>query len=210
MNEQQPERRKPDIGTDMKKAFFLILMLTVIIITGCSKDLITMMSEDTRSDVFQETSGCAPIPSGYAKLTIASSLKTHKPGIYPYGSKIKGTPDYVLLVNMDGQKMIVKGDLREEKHEQEGLADPETGEGIRYSFKKAVLLKAGPHKLFVALPEERAVVELELTLKEGTTNTLRLEPMYRSAGNHGSGVKSSSSFMAGIVGFWAYLNGSRV
>ena len=146
-------------------------------------------------------------------MTIVSSLKTHKPGIYPYGNKVRGTPDYVLLINIDGQKTVIKGDLIEEKTEPKGLSDPEAGEGIRYLFKKDILLKAGTHRLFVALPGERVVVKRELTFKDGTTNILRLEPIYGSSnpeGSPGRGSLSSSSFMAGIVGFWVYLNGSRI
>lgn len=171
------------------------------------------MSQGTRRDIFRETIEDATIPSGYAELTIISSLKTHKPGIYPYGSKVRGTPDYVLMINIDGQNVVVKGRLSEENSEPKGLYDPEAGEGIRYLFKKEILLNAGTHRLVLAVPEERVVVSRELTLKDGTTNTLRLEPIYGStnpAGSPGRGCLGSSSFMAGIVGFWVYLNGGRI
>lgn len=199
-------------GSVMKNAIFLLSVVTVLL-TGCTKEIISMMNQGTRQDVFQEITGNARIPDGYAKLTIVASLKTHKPGIYLFGSKTRGTRDYVLLINIDGQKVEVKGNLREETSEPKGLVDPEAGEGIRYIFKKDVLLKAGPHKLIVALPEERVVVKRELTFKEGTTNILRLVPIYRStnpSGNPGRGSLSCSSFMAGVVGFWVYLNGFAI
>ena len=192
----------------MKNTVFLLSLLMVLM-TACNKDVINMMSQGTRQDVFHETSGCVPIPAGYAELTIVSSLKTHKPGIYPFGSKVRGTPDYVLLINIDGQKTVIKGDLTEEKTEPKGLSDPEAGEGIRYLFKKEILLTTGKHRLFVALQGERVVVKRELAFKDGTTNILRLEPIYGSSnpeGSPGRGLLSSSSFMAGIVGFWVYLN----
>ncbi len=196
----------------MKNTIYLLSIMTVLM-TGCTKHVVNMMSEGTRQDVFQEYTGNGPIPQGYAELTIVSSLKTHKPGIYPFGSKVKGTPEYVLLINIDGQKELVKGYLRKETREPKGLSDPEAGVGIRYLFKKDLLLKAGPHKLFVSLPENSVIVKRELTLEEGKTNTLSLEPIYGSSnpeGNPGHGPFRSSSFIAGIVGFRVYMNGSRI
>jgi len=196
----------------MKRAIFLLLAVMVFV-TGCAEDTLEMMSRDTRKDVFRETSRFAPIPEGYAELTIISCLKTHKPGIYPYGSKVKGTPDYVMLINIDGQSEVVKGYLSKENSEPRGIYDAEAGEGMRYLFKKEIMLTAGSHRLLLALPEERVVVKRDMTLKDGTANTLRLEPIYRSINlqrSPGRGSLGSSSFMAGIEGFWVYLNGSAI
>jgi len=199
----------------MKNSILLISIITIIIllVTGCEKDVATMLSQGTRRDIFRETVEGERIPSGYAELTIVSSLKTHKPGIYRYGNKVRGTPDYVLLINIDGQTTVIKGDLIKEKTEPKGLSDPEAGEGIRYLFKKEILLTAGKHRLFVALQGERVVIKRELTFKDGTTNILRLEPIYGSSnpeGSPGRGSLGSSSFMAGIAGFWVYLNGGDI
>jgi hypothetical protein len=196
----------------MKSAMFLILVVMVFV-TGCAKDTLEIMGQGTRNDVFRETAEGARIPSGCAELTIVSTLKTHKPGIYPYGNKVRGTPGYALLVNIDGQNDVVKGYLSEENSEPKGLSDPEAGNGIRYLFIKYIMLTAGIHSLQFALPEERVFVKRELTLKDGTTNTLRLEPIYGSinpGGIPGRGCLGSSSFMAGIVGFRVYMNGGRI
>jgi hypothetical protein len=189
----------------------LVLMMAL---GGCwTKDIDKMMGKETRSDVFQNTEWRELIPSGFAELTIVSSFKTHEPGIYPYGNKVKGTPDYVLLLNIDGQNERVKGHLSEEKSESKGLVDAEAGKGIRYFFKKEILLAAGTHRVLLSLPEDKVVVIRKLTLKDGTSNTLRLKPIYRSSnpeGRRGRGFSGCSSFMAGIVGFWVYLNGSTI
>ena len=196
----------------MKKVAFLLPILMVLL-TGCNKDVISLMSQGMRQDVFKETSGCLSIPKGYVELTIVSSLKTHKPGIYPYGNKLKGTPDYVMLINIDGQRTVVKGELTEEITEPKGLYDPEAGEGIRYFYEKKILIKPGRHRFLLSLQGESFIVEKELTLKDGTTNILRLKPIYRSnnpAGTHGRSPRIYSSFMAGIEGFRVYLNGGGI
>jgi hypothetical protein len=196
----------------MKKFIILILTLATFV-AGCEKNITETMYEDTRRGVFQNYIENNPIPQGYAELTVFSSLKTPLPGIYPYGSKIIGTPDFMLLINIDGQKTLVKGDLSKEISEPKGLDDTEAGEGIRYLFKKDLLLKAGVHKLFAALPEDHVAVEKELVLREGTSNTFRIDPIYGSSqpgGTRGRGMFSSSSFMNGITGFWLFLNGSEM
>ena len=168
-----------------------------------------MTSQGMSQVVFREAFDGVPIPSGYAELTIVLSLKTHKPGIYLFGNKLKGTPDYALLISIDGQKTVIKGELVEEKSDPKGLYDPEAGEGIRYIYEKDLLLKPGKHRLVLAIQGESFVVERELTIKDKTNNILRLEPIYRSsnpAGTHGRGPQTYSSFMSGIEGFWVYMN----
>jgi len=194
------------------RAVFLLSVL-MFIMTSCNMDAFNMMSQSTRKDVFHDIKEGAPIPSGYAELTIVSSLKTHKPGIYPFGSKVRGTPEYVLSFNLDGQNEMVKGFLSAENREKMGLYDPEAGVGVRYLFEKTIFLKAGAHSLMVSLPEEKFIEKRELDLKDATSNTLRLEPIYGQINPEcmlGVGQLGCRSFMAGIVGFWAYLNGSRI
>lgn len=193
----------------MKKLIALILTLTALS-GGCARDIFQTMNKDTPQGFFQEYIENKPIPPGYAELTVLSSLKTPDPGIYPYGSKIRGTPDYMLLVNIDGQETPIKNELSREDSESNGLDDTETGEGIRYLFKKDLMLKAGVHILSVALPEDNVVIIKQLALKKGTINTLRIYPIYGSSelgGTPGRGLFSSSNFMNGITGFWIYLNG---
>ncbi len=196
----------------MLKLIFLFLSFTAFA-AGCTKNITGNIKEDTRQVVFRDYIETMPIPRGYAELTVFSSVKTPLPGIYPYGSKIRGTPDYMLLINIDGQKTLVKDDPRKEISEAKGLNDTESGEGIRYLFKKDLLIKAGVHKLFVALPEDNVAIEKDLVLKDGTSNTVRIDPIYGSSelgGTPGQGLFSSSSFMYGITGFWVFLNHDEI
>ena len=196
----------------MKKLMVLILALTAST-AGCTKHLIESMNKDTHLGVFQEYSSHNKIPPGYAELTIIASLKTPELGRFADGSKVRGTPDYMLLINIDGQRTLVKGDLRKEISDPKGLDDTEAGEGIRYLFNKELLLKPGDHKLFVALPEDNIAMERELTLTEGSRNVLHIYPIYgfsEPGGTPGHGLFSSSSFMNGITGFWVYLYGHEI
>lgn len=194
----------------MKQALSLALLLTVAMLSGCAQnvELIKSMSVATRNDIFQELPEKAAIPEGYADLFISASLKTHMPGLYPFEKKPHGTTDYILLLNIDGQATRIRGDLKEEKSEPRFVRDPEAGEGIRYNFRKNVRLKAGTHKIAVAIPDDGIIIVNEFTLLEGSTNYLVLEPVYgRTAVRQRPGFYGLTSFSQGMTGIKAYLNG---
>lgn len=177
-------------------------------ISACAGNsaFIKASSTSIRSDVFQELSNGDPIPPGYADLRIDSSLKTHRP--YPSENKSHGTPEYRLLINIDSQAVQVQGSLHEENIEPRQLRDPEAGEGIRYRFSKKLRLKAGTHKIIAAIPEDGIAVGGEITLAEGSSNSLVLEPIYATtAGKRRLGFYGVTSFIEGIKGFKVVLNG---
>jgi hypothetical protein len=195
----------------MKRIILPAMIAAVVIISGCAKSpaLITESSTSVRSDVFQELKDGGPIPLGYADLRITSTLKTHKPGIYPYDkNKAHGTTDFMLLLNIDGQAVRIKGIASKENIEPRSLRDPEAGEGIRYRFQKNLRLKSGAHRVVVAIPDEEIADEREINLVEGSNNSLVLEPLYGSAiGKQRPGFYGVTSFYQGIKGFWVVLNG---
>lgn len=193
----------------MKKLIILLSFLVVVAMNGCATnpELIRSASIGTRSDVFQELTDGGPISQGYADLRIVSSLKTHRPGIYS-ARDIHGTPEYRLLLNIDGQATRIRGDLQEENTVSRGIRDPEAGEGIRYRFNKNLRLKAGTHKIVIAIIEDEIAVEREITLTGGSSNRLELEPIYRSApGERRPAIYGVTSFMEGLRGLRYILNG---
>ena len=196
----------------MKRIKLFTLVIALIVINGCAKSpaFIKASSTSVRDDVFQELEKSShPIPKGYADLRITSTLKTHKPGIYPYdNNKAHGTTDFMLLLNIDGQAVRIKGIASEEDIEPRSLRDPEAGEGIRYRFQKNLRLKSGAHRVVVAIPEEEIADEREINLVEGSINSLVLEPLYGSAiGKQRPGFYGVTSFYQGIKGFRVLLNG---
>jgi hypothetical protein len=193
----------------MKKVIGYGLLAALMVTSGCATtpELIKASNISSRSDVFQELTDGGAIPRGYADLRIVFSLKTHRPGLYSEKDP-HGTAAYLLLVNVDGQVVRVGGMTAEESSEPRSLRDPESGEGIRYRFDKRVRLKAGTHKIAVALPEDDVAVAREVKLAAGSSNTLVLEPVYgATAMRIRPTAYTETSFSEGIKGLLAILNG---
>jgi len=194
----------------MKKAS-LLLMLSLMVLSGCAESsaLIKANSTSLRTDVFEELTNGATTPQGYVDLRVSATLKTHRPGIFS-AKDIHGTPDYKLLLNIDGQAVLLRGNLQNENSESRGLVDPEAGDGIRYRFSKNIRMKAGTHKVVVALPDDEIAVAKEIALNEGDRNNLVVEPIYSSSpGKRRPGV-STTSFKEGIRSISLTLNGREI
>jgi hypothetical protein len=76
----------------------------------------------------------------------------------------------MLLLNVDGQAIHIRGHLKAEKSEHLFTSYSEAGEGIRYNFRKDVRLKAGPHRIAVAIPGDDIIIVKEVTLLKGSFN----------------------------------------
>jgi len=189
---------------------FVIVVMALsmsLLYCGCAYNakLINSMKSSNRQDVFQDLFETSSIQPGYSDIKIVASFKTHKPGEYIYGSKVRGTPEYKLLMNIDGQAVLLRGLTREEENYDQNHQDSEVGIGIRYLFNRSIRLKAGKHKIFFALPEDEVMVERDIVLKDGSSNELMLEPIYSST--TGLAKHKVFNFSAGINGFWLKLNG---
>lgn len=195
----------------MKKTS-LLLMLALMVLSGCAESsaLIKANSTSLRTDVYEELTNGATAPQGFTGLRITATLKTHKPGIYS-ASDIHGTPDFKLLLNIDGQAVLLRGNLQKENSEPMKLVDPEVGDGIRYRFSKNLRLKAGTHRIVVALPDDEIAVAREITLVEGSMNNLVLEPIYSTKpGKRRLGTYNTTSFRGGIRTLRVMLNGKEI
>lgn len=194
----------------MKKLCLLILAISLI--SGCAESsaLIKANSTSLRTDVFEELTNGATAPQGYVDLRVTATFKTHKPGIFSE-KDIHGTPDYKLLLNIDGQAMLLQGSLQKENSEPMKLIDPEAGDGIRYRFSKNLRLKAGIHKVVIALPDDEIAVAREITLNEGDRNSLVVEPIYSTKpGKRQPGTYTTTNFREGIRSLRIMLNGKEV
>jgi hypothetical protein len=191
----------------------LLALMTTMVLSGCaeSSSLIKTGSNSIQTDVFQELSNGGIVPEGYADLRVTSSVKTHKFGIYPPEKKSHGTSEYRLLINIDGQALQLQGDLQKENTEPLGIRDPEAGDGIRYRFNKNVRLKAGTHKIIVALPYDDIAAQGEFTLSDKSNNSLVAVPSYgASPGQRRPGFSGVTSFREGVKRLWLTLNGQNV
>lgn len=195
----------------MKKTS-LFLMLSLMVLSGCAESsaLIKANSTSLRTDVYEELTNGATAPQGYVDLRVSANLKTHRPGIFS-AKDIHGTPDYKLLLNIDGQAVLLQGSLQKENSEPMKLLDPEAGDGIRYRFSKNLRLKAGLHKVVVALPDDEIAVAREFTLNAGERNSLVVEPVYSTKpGKRRPGMYSTTSFTEGIRSLRVMLNGKEI
>ncbi|UFS72228.1 hypothetical protein LPW11_08545 [Geomonas sp. RF6] len=160
--------------------------------------------------IMQEAGVATAASKGYCNLRITASLKTHTPGVHSTPD-LHGTPEYKLLLKIDGKDVPLPATLRQEETEMRRLADAEVGAGMLYSFYNNVPIPAGRHEIVLAIPADKVVVEREITLAEGSSNTLSFEPEYRWApGKERLRFYGTTSYKEGIKGFTVVLNGKAL
>jgi hypothetical protein len=194
----------------MKKAS--LLLMCSLMLCGCAKSsaLIKENSASLRTDVYQELTNGATAPQGYVDLRVTASLKTHYPGMYS-AKDIHGTSYYKMLLNIDGQAVLLQGSLQKENSELMKLVDPEAGDGIRYRFSKNLCLKPGLHKVVIALPDDEIAITREVVLNAGERNSLVVEPVYSTKpGKRRPGNQDVTGFTQGIRTFRLMLNGREI
>lgn len=181
-------------------------------LAGCggTDELIRKQSVGTRSDVYMELMEKTAIPPGFADLRIGFSVKTHTSSFHILEFGTRGTPGYVLVINIDGHAVTLAGALSEENTLNEEPITPETGIGMRYRFQKELRLKAGTYKVFVMIPEDSVVVEKELRLEDGTRNEMVLEPIYATGKRSRNRRPNTYSRVTGVPNFYSHLSGLRI
>jgi hypothetical protein len=200
-------------GTIMKRTVITLVLLASVLFSGCStvREQAAAAGGAPRTDVFREVSAGSPIPPGYADLRVVSSLKTHRPGAYPLRPDAHGSPEYALLLTIDGQTVRLKGTVAAEDCEPRRLRDPEAGNGIRYAFRMAVRLRAGTHRVVVASPEDDVTVAGAITLAAGRSCLLELEPVYgTSTVSRRPAFYGSTDFLQGVRGFRMVVQGEEL
>lgn len=194
---------------------YMVLTVLGITLVGCGSTAkeIKMKSQSGRMDVFSEVRDDEIIPKGLVDLVIKASIKTHLEGYYIGESKesLHGKPEYPFLINIDGQAAIWKVTGVKEttpKYDKDGKTshDPEAGAGMKYALDRKVRLRAGSHKVFFGLPEDKYSIEVEISLKEGETTTLEFKPIYRTKRI----PTRIPSFLEGINKYEVFLNGKPV
>jgi len=188
-----------------------LLGICGILLLSCGTALkeMSLRSQSEHTDIFKEVQEGEIIPGEFVELTITSSIKTHLEGYYLLESKrsLHGKPGYPFVINMDGQAATWKVDGQKENsptYDQKGKRFPEGGEGMRYNLEKKILLRAGSHKIFFTLPEEKLSLQFELALKAGDSNVLEFRPVYQRRG------KQPRHFSHGVSTCEVLLNGNAI
>ena len=190
-----------------------MLLLAGMVLAGCAGNgkLLKRAEISARSNVYTVISPAIPPEQGSADLTIRASVKTHSAGQFPLGKDSHGTSDYVLLVNIDGEPLRISGAPASEEGPTDIERHPEAGDGTRYLFRAHLRLKAGPHRIIVALPSDRVAVQREILLDERTDSLLEVSPSYYSDRRQtGPGSAGATSFREGIGGLDLMLNGKAL
>lgn len=191
----------------------ITLVIIASLLGGCAHkaELAHQSIISTRNDVFQEIPSSGGQGMGMTTLKITASLKTHKPGMYAFDVQTHGTPDYRLVINIDGQSLRLTGNPRPESTDQTLARRPEEGEGIRYRFQTVLKISGGPHRIIAALPDDGVAIDRTVTLEGGKENILLLEPIYGSTKiDRKPAILSGTSFMEGVRGFILKFNGKGV
>jgi hypothetical protein len=190
----------------------LLVAIMLTILCGCADNsaLIKANNTNIRTDIFEDFTSGGIVPSGFSALRITATLKTHKPGNYS-ATDIHGTPEHRLLLNIDGQALLLRASIQKEDRESRGLVDPEAGDGVLYHFNKILRLKAGIHRVVVAFPADGIAIAKEITLAEGNVNSLVIKPLYGTTpGMRRSMAFNTTSFMLGLRGVSLTLNGQNI
>ena len=92
------------------RTFSWLWIACIALIAGCSGtgELIKQRSVSLRPDVYREVQDKTPIPAGNADLGISFSVKTHMSNFHVLENGTKGTPDYVVVINIDGQATTLR------------------------------------------------------------------------------------------------------
>jgi len=158
-------------------------------------------------NVFREIASQDRTAAGNADITVSSSLKFPAPSDT---AAVGGTLPSLQL-EIDGQAATLSGSATPEKTAAR-TGESERGDGIRVEFMDRMELKAGTHRLKVAIPGERVLVEKRIELAPGSRNWLLVEPVY--AGGTPEFVKKRPAdfnagprFYKGIAGVRLWLNG---
>lgn len=177
---------------------FLVFFIVTLILTGCAANKVASMSRGDRNDIFEVLASKVAVAPGHADLAITASLKT----------AATGTSDYFLIVNIDGQAAQFEGVPTKENGSFLESENPESGEGVRYLFRRDLHLSSGWHNLFIGLTKNGVFMEKKIQLTAGGANYLEIIPIYgkRRLGRF-PGHNEVTTFRAGIVGLKAFLNG---
>lgn len=189
----------------MKKEV-LLLLLSLTILNGCvdHSTLIKEHSSSTRSGIFEELADGSTTSPGFSDLVFSASLKTHRPNHSE--SDVHGTPNYRLLLNIDGQAVWIKGKLNREQYESHRVRDPEAGDGIRYHFSSKLRLRPGAHRIVAAVPEDGIAIVREITVPD-QSSSLILKPIYKKIpGTKRRDVYVQESFSQGLSSLRVFLN----
>jgi hypothetical protein len=173
----------------------LSLLVICCISAGCAGS--NNASTGLRSDVFQ-TAADGAAGADDVPVTITASIKTHTESPILFELARHGSDDYRLIVDLDGQSIIMPVRVTTETTTTDPLIDPESGEGLRYSYKATITLRPGTYTVSADLPTEN-VKASRLVRISSDSRSITIKPLYRgSAGRKPASLRWVPSFRDGV------------
>lgn len=191
----------------MKNAAIVIF---AAVLSGCAatNPLVEKSMTSTSPGIFRTAT--SRDTADMATVEIYASVKTHTPNYHFFERGVRGTKDYTLMLNIGGQPVQLFADPTVENTPDPGKTNPESGEGVRYLFKKTVYLKPGVHKLTIASPVDNAAVEKTLNVNSGRT-IVSIEPVYNKiARNKIMHFRGERHFSQHVDDFTIKVNGKGI
>jgi hypothetical protein len=131
-------------------------------------------------------------------VTITASIKTHSVSPLLFETAKHGSDDYRLIVDLDGQCIIMPVKITAETTATDPLLDPESGVGVRYSYKATIKLRPGRYTVSAYLPTENVKTSREVQVS-GESGSIAVKPLYRSsAGRKPASLRWVPSFRDGV------------
>jgi hypothetical protein len=159
-----------------------------------------------RSDVFQVVNERAAAGADEVLVTVSASIKTHKESSILFEPAKHGSEEYRLVVEISGQSISLPVQIIEETTGTDPQTDPESGTGLRYSYKATVRLRPGRYIVSACLPTENVTSRQEALILSGSA-TITVRPLYRgSAGRKPASLRWLPSFKDGVSGLNIVVN----
>jgi hypothetical protein len=150
-------------------------------------------------DVFQIVRDGAPVGADDVIVTISASIKTHnKESAVLFEPSKHGSDDYLLIVDINGQSLSLPLQTSEETTNTDPQTDPESGSGLRYSYKATVRVLPGRYTVTAYLPTENVTASQEVQISGGSRDII-VKPLYRGlAGRKPASLRWVPSFKDGV------------
>jgi hypothetical protein len=184
-----------------------IVMLLVICNTlaGCAGSNAARMGQ--RHDVFQVVKEGAAVGADEVLVTISALIKTHnKESGVLFETAKHGSDNYLLVVDINGQSLSMPFQTVEETTGTDPQADPESGSGVRYSYKATVRLRPGRYTVTACLPTENVLTSQDVQISAGSSKII-VKPLYRGlAGRKPASLRWVPTFRDGVRGLMIVMN----
>jgi hypothetical protein len=174
---------------------FLFLVVSSTL-TACASG--NVANKGQRTDVFQAVSEGAGVNADEVLVTLSASIKTHKETTFPLELANHGSDDYLLVVDFNDQSINLPAQSIEETTVTDPRTDPESGTGVRYTYRAIIRLKPGTYTMTAGLPSENVRIRQELQITSQVKN-ITIKPVYKaSAGKKPASLRWLPDFRDGV------------